>query len=1123
MMSEESKLGTGLCDLPSDALYRNMLNQAPEQDMKAEDKSEERGLGTSELDPQDWCEQARSHYNAFQQSGILNDIEKAIECGIRALDLTTDGDPDLPLRLAYLGDAYTDRFQRLGDLCDLAESIEYKARALTLLPGGHPDLARQHANLGVSYGTRFQHLGQLNDHEKSMEHYSRALEMTPDGHPDLSDRHAGLGATYTDRFRRLGELGDLEESIKHRLRALELTPDGHPHLSFRHTALGMAYSDRFQRIGQLDDLDKSMKHNSRALELTPDGHPHLSRRHANLGMDYGDRFRRLGELDDLEKSTEHRLRALELTPDGHPHLPFLHANLGAAYSDRFQRLGELGALEKSIKHLFRALELTPDGHPDLSMRHANLGVGYTHRFWRLGELDDLEKSIKHDSRALELTPDGHPHLSFRHANLGVVYSDRFRRLGELNDLEKSIEHRLRALELTPDDHPQLSTRHADLGVDYNDRFQRLGELDDLDRSIKHASRALELTPDDHPDLSNRHADLGVAYNDRFQHLRDLADLEIAIKHSSYALTLTPDGHPNLSQRHFDHAIYYFNQYELTHNPLHLQESLQSFRRASQVLTSSPRDKFQYALRWAALASKNASLQCIEAYQAAINLLPQFIWLGATTSQRYQDLTTAENLAVNAASGAILNSNTRLALEWVEQARCVVWNQSLMLRSPLDQLHSSHPDLAARLEAVAKQLYDAGSESSASRMSTSNSVDLEQVAQQRRQLAMEYNDLLAQTRELPGFDDFLQPMKANALVPAARHGPIVVISCHEHRSDALLILPGQDKINHLPLCEFTGEKALSIRLEMAKSVRSSQPRERCVERRPFFDQPVGFENVLAVLWHDIVKPVLEFLGYLNVGSAGDLPHITWCPTGALSFLPLHAAGDYDQPGSRVFDYVVSSYTPTITALLNSAPSSLGHDSRVLAISQANTPGHAPLPGTTRELTYVEAHMKNKVGYSQLVDDQATSTVVLDAMEHHDWVHLACHAHQNISDPTRSGFFLHDGTLDLAAINRRSFKNKGLAFLSACQTAKGDEELPDEAIHLASGMLMAGYPSVIATMWSIMDDDAPFVADKVYAELMKDRRVGSGEAGKALHQAVTALRNKVGEKEFGRWVPYIHIGS
>ncbi|CCO36348.1 hypothetical protein BN14_10482 [Rhizoctonia solani AG-1 IB] len=255
----------------------------------------------------------------------------------------------------------------------------------------------------------------------------------------------------------------------------------------------------------------------------------------------------------------------------------------------------------------------------------------------------------------------------------------------------------------------------------------------------------------------------------------------------------------------------------------------------------------------------------------------------------------------------------------------------------------------------------------------------------------------------------------------------------------------------------------------------------------------------------------------------MPHITWCPTGALSFLPLHAAGDYNKPRSRVFDFVISSYTPTLTALLSSKTSLLSQDSRVLAIGQENTPGHRPLPGTSRELACFKAHAQDRVGYSELIDYRATKAAVLDAMEDHDWVHLACHASQNVHDPNQSGFFMHDGTLDLASINRRSFSNKGLAFLSACQTATGDEKLPDEAIHLASGMLMAGYTSVIGTMWSVDDNDAPYVADKVYDQLMKMGKIGNGEAGKALHDAVAGLREQVKEENFARWVPFIHIGS
>ena len=57
------------------------------------------------------------------------------------------------------------------------------------------------------------------------------------------------------------------------------------------------------------------------------------------------------------------------------------------------------------------------------------------------------------------------------------------------------------------------------------------------------------------------------------------------------------------------------------------------------------------------------------------------------------------------------------------------------------------------------------------------------------------------------------------------------------------------------------------------------------------------------------------------SIKRLPHVTWCPTGPLTRLPLHAAGIYDlhvptDSRPRVYDYVVSSDTPSLTGLLRS---------------------------------------------------------------------------------------------------------------------------------------------------------------------------------------------------------------
>ena len=72
-------------------------------------------------------------------------------------------------------------------------------------------------------------------------------------------------------------------------------------------------------------------------------------------------------------------------------------------------------------------------------------------------------------------------------------------------------------------------------------------------------------------------------------------------------------------------------------------------------------------------------------------------------------------------------------------------------------------------------------------------------------------------------------------------------------------------------------------------------------------------------------------------------------------------------------------------------------------------------------------------------------------------------------------------DIIALSR---PRGGLAFLSACQTAMGDEGLSDEAIHIAAGILFAGYGGVVGTMWSISDKLAPVVARDVYEQLFRD---------------------------------------
>ena len=125
------------------------------------------------------------------------------------------------------------------------------------------------------------------------------------------------------------------------------------------------------------------------------------------------------------------------------------------------------------------------------------------------------------------------------------------------------------------------------------------------------------------------------------------------------------------------------------------------------------------------------------------------------------------------------------------------------------------------------------------------------------------------------------------------------------------------------------------------------------------------------------------------------------------------------------------------------------------------------------------------------------------------------------PTKSAFILADGNLELEELIKHPLPRAEFAFLSACQTATGDVKLAEEAVHLAAGMMLAGYRSVIATMWSIRDMDGPEVAGDVYAELLKDGKADHTQAAYALHRAVQKLR--LSGATFLAWMPFIHFGA
>ncbi|TDL23540.1 hypothetical protein BD410DRAFT_787385 [Rickenella mellea] len=475
----------------------------------------------------------------------------------------------------------------------------------------------------------------------------------------------------------------------------------------------------------------------------------------------------------------------------------------------------------------------------------------------------------------------------------------------------------------------------------------------------------------------------------------------------------------------------------------------------------------------------------------------------------------------------------MALEWLEQGRSVVWGQLLRLRTPVDDLRDVNFDLAQKLSDIASSLE--GGRASHTSFAKNEGLSSEQTTQKRhRQLAEEWESLVKEVQTIKGFERFLLPKQYSELRDASGDRPVVVLNASQYGCDALILSSPSEPPHHVHLGDLTYENAENLREKLLKILSHQGIRNRYTERHggPVFSEESSgeemFRHLLGAIWKLIVEPVIGHLTSRQTHSptANGCLRIRWCPTGPLAFLPIHAAGIYNADGtasSSLADIAVSSYMPTLTAMLNKSQETQVKKSlfKLLAVIQPNTPGVNALPGTKEELSRIRKHLPSS-SINILNGSDAKITQVMSGLDECSWVHLACHGVQDASDPMESGLLLEDGRLGLSQIIHKRLPHAEFAFLSACQTATGDERRPEEAIHLAAGMLLAGYKGVIATMWSIRDDDAPFVADQVYSRILTDGKPNGAHPEVALHDAIQELRKQNGSS-FSSWVPFIYMGA
>ncbi|KAI0032115.1 CHAT domain-containing protein [Vararia minispora EC-137] len=1069
----------------------------------------------------------------YQQSRAKDDLAGAVSALRQAAAIS----PDDHVILNNLGIALILRYERFEELQDLEDGITVGRTALHLTPIDDPARAMRYYNLGTAIESRFDRMGRLEDLSNAISMFRHAVELTPNDHPNLANRLAGLGSALQNRFSRHGQRSDLEEAIAIKRQAIREAYRDDPKLPEFIYRLGSALEESFRNFGDSQNIDEAISLFRLSIELTGKDDLSVTSRFHGLGVALQLRYERSGNDIDLQNAILADSLAYNSTSDDEPRKARYAHCLGVSLKGRFTRFGDVGDLSSAVSLHRRAAELTPEGHPDKAMYFNGLWSVLQCRWERLRDTRDLKDAITVARRALEMIPDDHPSKAHYAYFLGVSLQHLFGQSHLQKDVEEAVKmHRL-AVDLTPDGSTSMAMRIESLGNALQLRSTHLEELKDLDDAITLQQRALDLTAEADIERPIRFSNLGQSYSIRFSRTKDLHDIDTAISMYEHAVDLTPEGHALLAGRCQGLANSLCAAVQKSLDPSDFTAAFDNYMRAATNASASFYTRISAALGCVHLCSYFLHLSLpyyfLRSHTTFIELIPRAISAENSFRQRLQRMVEIGDTVNTVVKRITQFGVLELAIEWLETGRSVLWADYSQLRPPVDGLRSQHPEVADRLERAAATLERRGWTSGprTGQLDPDDQSSLPfgaSVADEAMQysLAAEYEKVLEEVRALEGFQNFLRPKRFADLAPAAKDGPVVVINIHDE-SDAIVLCPGGHLV-HVPLPSLTYQLVETMRSDLLDLLRRCGVHARDSTRasRTVWKQKDirnRFCRILELLWVHAVQPLYHL-------TTDRMPHLTWCPTGWLAMLPLHAAGIYKgDEHIAVSDFVVSSYTPNLSSLIvaasNNNTATPPSNFSILTVSQSQTVGHFPLPGAAEETAKIRDYFPNGTA---LADDAATIDTVLEAMRHHDAVHLACHGVQDVEDPSQSAFILHDGRLALSRLVAKSMRGADFAFLSACQTATGVENIPDEAVHLAAGMLAVGYRSVIGTMWSIGDRDAPIVADVFYASLKKLREEepeamkGRSTVAYALHDAVQFLQERVEEDRFLEWVPFVHFG-
>ncbi|WP_438493973.1 CHAT domain-containing protein [Streptomyces asiaticus] len=754
------------------------------------------------------------------------------------------------------------------------------------------------------------------------------------------------------------------------------------------------------------------------------------------------------------------------------------STLASTLTNQFELGANPAAGQEAITVAEEAIALTAPGDENLPLRWSTLSMA-ARNVAEYGDHSLFARAVEAGAQAVAAIPADDVRrigmlYNYATAVLAQAITTDVTDAEPFREAERAYRAALALLAPGHPDHPRIESSIADL---LYHRYRQCGGLDALDDSLDLAVKAVRETPRDH----------------HWWPLR-----AFALARSARALATI--GGPRADE---------LRQQAITHY---------------RAVGAHPAATAQYRL-WceqeqAAMLAEADPATVLDALERVIAAIPATVSRALPRYERMGAVRQLDGLADRVVEAGLRSDELDRALELLEQCRAVLFGDAWGIRRGWAKLVEIRPELAEELSQVEEDLADADSHSDLTvhieveykgRTSTTRWDPRPQAVERIRRLAARRDSLIETARSVRGVENLLMPPNLEVLRERLIGHTTVIVST----AGTAFVVPGDhlQPVEAVPLRQMTEVTARAQVRKLRAALADVKATGCSFDRREQAQMDV--HTVLEWLWDTTAGPVLD-----RVADS----RLWWCPIGVAAALPLHAAGRHrDRAGLTIFDRVVSSYTPSLTALADIVTTPPPQHARPTALTVGVTESEG-VPTLLSARDEAEAVAALLPGSTVLIDSAASADAIKEGLQDHAIAHFACHGRAVSSDgnPHLGGLVLNDGWISPSFVHDVHTTQGQLAFLSACDTASPDPALLDEPLNLASAFHLAGFRGVIGTQWHTADSTETAVA--VYEALTAHgtRPADTAQAAATLTETSRRMRDAYLAVPT-RWAAHVHVGN